>query len=415
MKAVLFLALSGLLASSLPSGAQSPSPLSQLVGEAMKNNPEILAAQHTWRAARYTRDQATALPNPQFTFQEFSVGSPRPFAGLSHSDFAYVGLGASQELPYPGKLRLKGQAAERAADVQQAEIAVTGASVVEQVKIAYLRLAYLKQTLDLLETSRTTLGQVVESELTRYRAGEGNQFSVLNAQLERTKLVREITMHHQEMGQIEADLKQLVHRPQESPDIVPEDLKLTSLTVTSRELLDLARKQNPAVRRETSVIAKEDAVLRSAERGIKPDFSLGYTYERTGLDFPAYYMVTFGLVLPRRQRVRGEVAEAGESLASAKERLDSQVQNQLAEVQKHYVAATTGSELLTEYNEGLIPQADAAFHAGLAAYGANKEQLDSVLRSFNSLLDLKRECAQVLLDHETAIARLETLTGVELR
>jgi hypothetical protein len=40
---------------------------------------------------------------------------------------AYIGVGASQELPYPGKLRLRGDVAERDADMKQAESEVTEA------------------------------------------------------------------------------------------------------------------------------------------------------------------------------------------------------------------------------------------------------------------------------------------------
>ena len=103
-----------LLATAYPICAQDasarPTPLPELIAEATKNNPQVLAAEHTWRAATHVREQVTTLPNPQFTLQEFSVGSPKPFAGFSTSNFAYFGIGASQDLPYPGKLRLKGEA-----------------------------------------------------------------------------------------------------------------------------------------------------------------------------------------------------------------------------------------------------------------------------------------------------------------
>src|SRR6185437_1442592 len=163
--------------------AQAPTPLAQLLAEAERNNPEISAAQHVWRAATHSRAQVTALSDPQFTVQQFSVGSPRPFAGFNSSNFAYIGIGASQELPYPGKLGLKGQVADRAADVQQAQIAIVKAAVDEQVKLAYLRIASLQRTLELLETSRTTLSQVIETELSRYSTGQGNQVDVIKAQL----------------------------------------------------------------------------------------------------------------------------------------------------------------------------------------------------------------------------------------
>lgn len=415
MRIEIILAGIAALGCGLPVEAQNPTPLSELLAEAVQNNPGIRAAEHTWRAATHVRQQVTTLPNPQFTLQEFSVGSPKPFAGFNTSNFAYFGIGASQELPYPGKLRLKGEAADRAADAQHAQIAVIEASIADQIKTAYLRLGYLQQTLTLLESSRSTLGQVIESELLRYRTGAGNQADVLKAQLQRTKLIRELTMHHEQMGQVQADLKRLIHRPQESPDIVAEDLTVTTLPYSSLELMNLVRKQNPEVKLQASAIEKQNAELRSAGRAGKPDFSVGYMYERTGDDFPAYYMLTFNLIFQRRQRVRAEVEEAVESLKSTQEELDEHIQQQLAEAQKQYVAAKSTAEELTEYREGMIPQADAGFHAVLAEYESNKQQLDSVLTSFNEVLELKRDYAQSLLDHEIAVARLETLTGVTLR
>src|SRR6202166_4751537 len=102
--------------------ASSPTPLSQLLAEAEANNPQISADDHGARAAREMAPQVTTLPDPKLTYQQFSVGSPKPFAGYTNSDFSYIGVGASQELPYPGKLRLRGAVAARDADKKQAEI-----------------------------------------------------------------------------------------------------------------------------------------------------------------------------------------------------------------------------------------------------------------------------------------------------
>jgi outer membrane protein, heavy metal efflux system len=415
MKIAFCIAFAGVLANALQSRAQTRSPLAHLLTEALQNNSDLRAAAHSWQAATHVRAQAAALPDPQFTVQEFSVGSPKPFAGFTTSNFAYIGIGASQELPFPGKRALKGKAAEAAADTRRAQIAVLQASIAEQLKTAYFRLAYLQQTLALLETSRTTLTQVIESEVARYGAGGGSQTSVLKAQLERTKLVREITMHHEEMARTEANLKQLLHRSQDSPDIVAEDLAPTPLRYTAPQLLAFVRNQNPEIRMEGNSVAAQNAQLKSAGRQGKPDFNIGYMYQRTGLDFPSYYMLTFGITLPRRSRVRAEVAEAAESVAAGKEHLDAALQQQLADAQKQYVAATSSAELLTEYRDGLIPQADAVFQAGLAGYKSNRESLDSVLASFNEGLELKRNYQQTLFDHEVAIARLESLTGQVLR
>src|SRR5262245_30738927 len=83
-----------------PSDATS---LASLVKEAAAKNPQILAANHGYKAAANAPKRASALPDTQVTVQQLSVGSPLPFAGYTNSDFAYIGIGASQEFPYPGK------------------------------------------------------------------------------------------------------------------------------------------------------------------------------------------------------------------------------------------------------------------------------------------------------------------------
>src|SRR6266849_6376191 len=91
-------------------------PVSELLAEAEKNNPQIEAARQGWQAAKQVPTQVSTLPDPQFNLQHVSVGSPRPFSGYTNSDFAYLGFGISQDIPYPGKLRLKGEIAKRDAD-----------------------------------------------------------------------------------------------------------------------------------------------------------------------------------------------------------------------------------------------------------------------------------------------------------
>ena len=106
-----------------------PTPLRELLEEAQKRNAQLMAAEYAWRAAGHVAQQVTTLPDPQFTVAAVQCRCPKPFAGFTNSDFAYIGVGASQELPYPGKLRLKGQVATREAGAQQAQSAELRASI----------------------------------------------------------------------------------------------------------------------------------------------------------------------------------------------------------------------------------------------------------------------------------------------
>src|SRR6266436_8324376 len=113
----------------------SVTPLSELLAEAEKNNPQIEAARQGWQAAKQVPTQVSTLPAPQFTLQHLSVGNPRPFAGYTNSDFAYIGLGVTQDIPYPGKLKLRGEIAKREADVLQQQVESVRRAVFAQAKI----------------------------------------------------------------------------------------------------------------------------------------------------------------------------------------------------------------------------------------------------------------------------------------
>jgi outer membrane protein, heavy metal efflux system len=395
--------------------ASTVTPLSELLAEAGTNNPQISSADHEAKAARQMAPQVTTLPDPKFTYQQFSVGSPKPFAGYTNSDFAYIGIGASQELPYPGKLRLRGQVADRDANTKDAEIDVTRVGIADAVKADYLELAYLQQTLGILSQNEAVLDQLIQDATAHYQVGQGMQQDVLEAQVNRTKMAREITMHHQQMGQLQAHLKGLLNRDQTSPDVVTEDLNETPLKLRSDELLALIKNNNPQIQVDASAIQKQDAQVASAKREGKPDFEIAYMYQNTDRKYRDYYMFTFDVRFPRKKRVNAQIAEAQEQLIASRKTFDAHLAQQLSQVQQDYVQATRDEELLKEYREGLVPQSDAVYRATLSAYASSKDQFTHVLLYFTDLLNLKLEYAQTLLDHETALAHLESLTGATLR
>src|SRR5216684_1581552 len=395
----------------------SVTPLSELLAEAEKNNPQIEAARQGWQAAKQLPTQVSTLPDPQFNLQHVSVGSPRPFAGYTNSDFAYLGLGVSQDIPYPGKLRLKGEIAKREADVSQQQIESVRRAVLAEVKASYFQLAYLSKTLTILEEDGELLKQVEQAADARYRSGMGTQQDVLQAQLQKTKLVREIAMHHLEVGKLEARLKQFVNRPQDSPDIEPADLTETPLLQSYDELLSAARAQNPELAASQKMIDKQSLQVDLARKDFYPDFNVQYMWQRTDpTQFRAYYMLSFGVRAPiyRSRKQKPELVQAQSEELRARSELEVQSQQVASELRAQYVVAQQTTELLKIHREGLAPQARSAFQSGLAAYQSNKQNFQAVLTSFLDVLHFDEEYWQNLGEYETAVARLEQLTGLSL-
>ncbi|MGB8582953.1 MAG: TolC family protein [Candidatus Sulfotelmatobacter sp.] len=391
-----------------------PTSLRELIQEAEQKNPEIAASFHAWQASRNVPKQAAALPETQLSVQQFSVGSPRPFAGYSNSDFAYIGFGASQDIPYPGKRQLRAQVAEHEADSMEAQTDSIRRAVVGNLKMVYFRLAYTQQTLGVLQRSDALLNQVQEATQARYRVGQGNQQDVLKAQLQHTKILQEVAHHHQEEGLLEAQIKQVLGRPQESGDIVAEPLIVRTLPYSAAELLQKAREQNPDVHSKLASIRQQDSQVELAHKEFRPDFNVGYTYEHNASQFRDYYMASFSVRLPNRGRQRAALAEAEQNQERARQELDAESQRVLSEVQQQYVRATTSEERLKIYSDGLVPQSEATFQSALSAYQSNRQDFESLLSGFLDVLNLDLEYRNELVEHESALAELERLTGVDV-
>lgn len=391
-----------------------PTPLAALIEEAHKNNPVILAAESAAKSATFVAPQMSALPDPQFTLQQFSVGSPRPFAGYTNSDFAYIGIGVSQQLPYPGKLKLRGAVADRDADTAKAHTQVVVEDEIEILKTTYFKLAYLQQTLGILQRDAALLQQMEQQAEGHYSSGQGNQQDVLKAQLERTKILREISMHHQVVGETQAELKRILRRPQDSPDIIAEPVAATFLRYTAGDLLDKVREQNSNVHENSAMVQRNQTAVELAEKEFRPDFGVSYMYENTDRKFRDYYELTLSVNFPRRKPRQAALAQAQANVELARQNLDAQLQSAVAEVQKQYVMVKTSEEQLLLYRDGLIPQAQATIQAGLAAYQSNREDFETLFSSFLDVLNLDLEYQQTLLEHETALAHIERLAGVTL-
>ncbi len=404
-------------AKATPAGNSEPAKLTDLLADAERNNPRILAARHAWQGARQVPSQVSTLPDPQFMVQQFSVGSPRPFAGYSNSDFAYVGFGVSQDFPYPGKLRLRGELARRDAEIAQQGYESVRRSVLAELKAAYYRLAYVQQTLAILERDAQLLTEVEGAADARYRSGQGSQQDLLQAQLERTKLLRETTTTRLEEDQLEAQIKEILNRPQTSPDLVAQSLSETPLPMDYAQLEASLESQNPDLRAAKTMVDRQRISVDLARKDFYPDFNLQYMWQHNADQFRDYYMLTFGIRIPiyRSRRQHPELAQAQEQLESFRRAYEAQGRKAQFELREQYLAAQRSAELLKIYREGLSPQANATFQAGLAAYQANRRDFQALLTAFLDVLRFDEEYAQTLAEHETALARLEELTGLELR
>lgn len=357
--------------------------------------------------------QAATPPDPEVSLQHFTVGSPQPLSGYETSDFYYTGFGISQDIPGPGKLRLQKSVAEHDAEYAKRRYEAAEREVVEKVKEDYFELFYHAKTLEILDRNQDQLEQIQKIAETRYRVGEGLQQDVIKAQLQTTEILKERAIHHQEEDQEQFELKQLLGRDVDSPNIVVSDIAATQVPFDAAQLVRLSESGSRDLAADRAIEERSGETLKLAHRGYWPDFTVGYSYEKTGPRFRDYYMLSLGAKIPlyfwRKQTPAIEQAALENEAAREQTRATKLAVASSAE--SNLVAMRTTEHIMTIYRDGLIPQAETSQAAAMSAYRVGKADFQTLLSAVIDLQNLKQEYYRALADREIAAAKLQQIIG----
>lgn len=403
--------------------AQSPSdqkkPLVQtslpaLLHELEETNPEIQAARHRFEAATKVPSQAGSLPDPRISVSNFGVG--RPVSALNESDFAYHGLGVTQDLPFPGKLSLASEEAQKESESEHKIYDATLQELTSRLKVAYFEWASTAKQIEITSRSRNLLERFAEIAGARYSAGKAIQQEVLKAHLELTSLAQQLELLQQKRAKTEAEIQYLLGREDTLPLGAPTIVTASPFSSDLQALLAAADKNAPRIRAKQLLVESRAVGVQRKQKEYLPDFSVGVQWQHTGSDFPDYYLATAEVKLPLYfwTKQRFGVEEAESRLQESRESYRSTRQETAYLVKEQFLAAKSSERLLSLYESGSIPQATLTLDSTISAYEVGRVDFLTLLNSLTSLLSFEKQYYQELARHEQALARLEPLVGEEL-
>jgi len=389
--------------------------LEALVAEALEKSPEILAARRKFDAATKRPSQVSSLPEPKFSFTNFGVGHPA--SALNRSDFAYLGVGVSQEFPLPGKLSLMKAMARKEADSERQIVLEAELRVISRLKQAYFDLSYSHRAIAIVEKNREVLDKFTKIAEAKYRVGSGIQQDVLKAQVEISTLMQRLEMLRQQRGSLEAFINSLLNRPVSMELGKPIEQKKSELNRPLDELLRLAQENAPRVRGRQEMLDSNAFALNLARKEYMPDFGASFQYQKTGSLYPNYYMATFEVKVPlyfwRKQRLG--VEEAATRLVQTRHEYQMTSQEISFGVKDQFLMAKTSERLLAMYEQGVIPQAATSLESALAGYQTGKVDFLTLINNLTVLLNFEMDFYRELSSQQKAVARLEEFVGVRLQ
>ncbi len=416
-----------IVVSALPTGVasgqavppQSPASmnavsLKELVREAMERNPEIQAARRGVEAKRARIPQARAWPDPMLSLS-YGGNLVPPFTLMRADPSSQRAIMAQQEIPYPGKTRLRGEIATREADAETLTYEAVWRRVAEEVKQAYFDLYFTDQRLASLRKDRQVLEKFEKIAEIRYSVGKAAQQDVLKAQLELSRLIERETMLDEQRRTLVAQLNSLRNQALDSPLGAPGEIKPSLFSYTLEELDTAAQASFPVLKRQQTMVDAGRLGVRLAEKEVRPNLTVGYTYmQRDGL--PDMYGITLSTTLPifRRKKQDMAIAEAAADLEAAQKMADNEQNLLRYRVKQEYLQAEAAQRLMQLYTQGIVPQSTLTLESSLTGYETGTLDFLTVISNFTTVLDSELDYHKQLAEYEKALARLEELTGLNL-
>jgi cobalt-zinc-cadmium efflux system outer membrane protein len=399
----------------VPLGAQGQLSLKELVQEARARNQEILAAQKKYEGARQRPSQAGSLPDPVFSPGYNSNGNPLPGAGLGREATSMIGFTVTQEVPAPGKRRLRGEVVVKEADVLFQEYRMVELNVIARLKQAYAGLYHSYAIQDLLQRTRDQLRELLQATEARYSIGRAAQQDVFKAQAQLSLIETKLLQAARERRTREAEVNGLLDRAPGSVLGIPEEPRTEQIRVPLEELIVTAEEQAPARMREQKTEEREEAAMRLARRSYYPDYAVTGGYSNMG-GLPAFYTFRVDLKIPLyyARKQRAEVTEQAQAVARAQHSYQAAGQTVRARITEQYAAAEAALELMRIYTQDVIPQANLALDSSLLSYQTGAVDFLSVLNNQLAVLEYQMNVHEEMQNYLTAMSRLEELSGVAL-
>lgn len=411
----LCLALAGL---SAPASAEQPSStvedrlskevtLELALETALEQSPLMHEAHARARAAEARVGASGRRPDPELTYQQWSVPLSEPWA-LQESSMIMLGL--SQTFPAPGSLPAQKRAAESDARIGETTLATRSLDLALQVKRAFAAYSRAQEELTIRREHLELTKGLIDLARVQYQASQISQESVLRAGIEVARVESELVMAEQELASAAALLNTLMGRATKAP--LGPARTTTPSTPPADELDTQLDERRPEIAAAELATEKSEALVDDAHaQSNRPMFMVGVDLMYDAMREGPAYTAMFSMTLPWLNPGRGAAVNAArEELAAQAHALEAVRLNARYELADATSRVESARRTLSLLDDHVLPQARRSFDAARAAFvsGAAPDLIESLRALLQSRIDRARAAQRLAL----AVADLERAAGL---
>jgi len=384
--------------------------LGDLLKQAMERNPKIRSVGFEASAMSSRIPQEQVLPDPMVGLDLKNMGFPEFTYGTS--EMSGIGISFSQAIPYPGKLKLKGEIAGKAFERQKEVQSSVVQSVLKDIKTAYFELYALHKSIAILSEQRALLEKALELTETKYSVGNGVQSDVLKAKVEISRMDEMITPMTEMIRSLEARINLLLDFPPDRPLGIPQDQHVENLPLSLEDAKNAAAESSPMIKEASLMVEEGSKMVDLSKKERSPNFVVGGGWEFKG-SLPSMWEVMVGFEVPlyRKNKQNKMLEESVARLESSKSGLASTKNDVIFMVTEDYLKARSAESLIKLYREKIIPQASLTVESSLASYQVNKTDFLALLADINTYFSYQMAYYKELAGLWSSVARLEEYTA----
>ena len=360
--------------------------LEAFVAEALDKAPEMASAHASVEAAQKRIEPARTLADPFLSTSYQNDGGSISFGEESGS---FLGLMASQAIPWPGKRRLAGDiAASQVRELERGALSRTALTLEARVRNAWYDVILARSIDGIIDDRRAAASQIEESVRERYAAGLAVQQDVLRAQLELARLDELKALQAATITSRIAELNGLVGAAQDrvirTPEVLPTDAEVPPLT----DLIAAAAARSPEAAATQQAIDTVSLTVDLAKKNFFPDFTVnaGSMY-RGSFEMGPMWQVGVGINIPLwiKGRQQNQLAEAHAVVRGRTADRDTVLRELELRTRERMAQLEAALRIARLYREMVLPLDEVSLESALASYQAGKLPFITVLDALNTL------------------------------
>jgi len=372
-----------------------------LIEEVQAVNPSLEAAAEAWHAAAFRYPQMISLDDPMFGF---SRGTQNGYM-----------VEASQKIPWPGKLKLRGNLAAAEANAMEWEVADTRLMLAEAAAMAFYDYYQADRQLAVNASNSRLMQDFRDIAKVRYEAGQVSQQDILQADVELADLEARRAALQRERKVAAVRINTLLHR--EADHFLPpppQEVAAPAALPASASLIELALDARPDLAAQSARIRQEEYALGLAYKDYYPDVEVGAKYNAfmpPDMRTEVGANVNVPIYLKKR---RAAVCEASAKVRQRRAELENRIDQVRYEVQSAWERTTERGQVVRLYEEKILPAARANVESARINYTAGKVDFLRLVEAERQLREQQDKYYETVGEYHRRLAQLERAAGGSL-